>query len=144
MVAALGMSAKLGHMDYATRYKSLSSETKAIIESEVQRLLDESYERCRKLLIEHRKELDLLAKALVEYETLDKLEVEKVIKGEKLPDRISVPRGTPMVVPVPEKAPSPGLPEPGDGPRPTPPVAASPASGHPTRGKPGTTGGEKQ
>ena len=82
MVAALGMSSKLGHMDYASRYKTLSSETKALIEAEVQRVLDESYERCRKLLIEHRKELDLLAQALVEYETLDKSEVEKVIRGE--------------------------------------------------------------
>ncbi|KAK8086559.1 Mitochondrial inner membrane i-AAA protease supercomplex subunit YME1 [Apiospora phragmitis] len=87
MVAALGMSSKLGHMDYASRYENLSSETKAQIEAEVQRILNESYERCRKLLMERRKELDLLAQALVDYETLDKSEVEKVIRGEKLPDQ---------------------------------------------------------
>lgn len=131
MVAALGMSSKLGHMDYASRYENLSSETKAQIEAEVQRILNESYERCRKLLTERRKELDLLAQALVEYETLDKSEVEKVIRGEKLPDRISVPKG-PMVVPVPEKTPAPGLPSPGGGgggQQPPPPPPAPPAPG---------------
>ncbi|KAH8677587.1 peptidase family M41-domain-containing protein [Xylariales sp. PMI_506] len=129
MVAALGMSSKLGHMEYATRYDSLSSDTKALIESEVQRLLDESYERSRKLLTEHRKELDLLAKALVEYETLDRAEVEKVIRGEKLPDRMAIPRG-PMTVPVPEAPPVPGVTVPGDAsPKPPAPPPASPAEG---------------
>ncbi len=50
-----------------------------------------------------RKELDLLAKALVEYETLDKAEVDKVLRGEKLLDRTPIPRG-PMAIP---KAPKP-------------------------------------
>ncbi|KAI0136967.1 P-loop containing nucleoside triphosphate hydrolase protein [Xylariales sp. AK1849] len=137
MIASMGHSPKLGHMEYATRYDSLSSETKALIESEVQRMLAESYERCRKLLTDHRKELDLLAKALVEYETLDKSEVEKVIRGEKLPDRISMPKGG-MVVPVPERPSPPGLPVPEDsGPRPPPPAppAAPPTGGLPSRGK---------
>ncbi|KAI1863310.1 uncharacterized protein JN550_009630 [Neoarthrinium moseri] len=134
MVAAMGFSDKLGHMEYATRYESLSSETRARIEAEVQRLLGESYERCRKLLTDHRKELDLLAQALVEYETLDKAEVEKVIRGEKL-DRISVPKG-PMRVPIPDAPPTPGVSIPGDGsPRPPPPAppAAPPAGGIPSR-----------
>lgn len=129
MVASLGMSKQLGHMDYASRYDTLSSETKAQIETEVQRLLDESYERCRKLLTDHRKELDLLAQALVEYETLDKDEVIKVIRGEKLTDRISIPRG-PMVVPQPVNAPVPGDVAPGgDEPRPPPPPPSPPAPG---------------
>lgn len=130
MVAALGMSTKLGHMDYASRYENLSSETKAQIESEVQRILNESYERCRKLLTERRKELDLLAQALVDYETLDKSEVEKVIRGEKLQGRISVPKG-PMVVPAPEQTPAPGLPSPGGngGGQSPPPPPAPPAPG---------------
>lgn len=117
------MSSKLGHMEYATRYEQLSSETRALIESEVQRILDESYERCRKLLTDHRQELDRLAKALVEYETLDKSEVERVIRGEKLKDRITMPRG-PMKVPIPEKLPDVGVsPFPGDGGPKSPPPA---------------------
>jgi ATP-dependent metalloprotease len=107
MVASLGMSAKLGNMEYGSRYDTLSSETKALVESEVQRTVNEAYERARKLLTDHRKELDLLAKALVDYETLNKEEVEQVIRGQALPNRIIVPKG-PMTVPASVKAPSPG------------------------------------
>lgn len=129
MVASLGMSAKLGNMEYGSRYETLSSETRARVESEVQRTLNEAYERARKLLTDHRKELDLLARALVEYETLSKEEVEKVIRGEPLPDRIAVPKGS-MVVPSSAKPPAPGElapPSPGeDNGRPPPPVPPAP------------------
>ncbi|KAI1492422.1 peptidase family M41-domain-containing protein [Biscogniauxia mediterranea] len=134
MVASLGMSSKLGNMEYRSRYETLSSETRAAIESEVQRTLDEAYERARKLLTDHRKELDLLAKALVQYETLNKEEVEKVIRGEPLPDRIAIPKG-PMTVPTSSKAPPPGeiappVPGPDEGgtspPAPSPPPAGPP------------------
>ncbi|KAI0143192.1 peptidase family M41-domain-containing protein [Pestalotiopsis sp. NC0098] len=125
MVAQMGMSPKLGHMEYATRYRELSSETRAIIEAEVQRLLNESYERCRKLLTDRRKELDRLAQALVEYETLNREEVEKVIRGEKLADRLPAPKG-PIRVPVPQGPGPVGVPLPGDGGS-SPPPAAPPA-----------------
>ncbi|KAI2616301.1 peptidase family M41-domain-containing protein [Hypoxylon sp. NC1633] len=133
MVASLGMSSKLGNMEYRSRYDTLSSETRAQVESEVQRTLNEAYERARKLLLDHRKELDLLAKALVQYETLSKAEVEKVIRGEPLPDRIAVPSG-PMTVPSSTKPPAPGelappTPEAGDGDGRPPPPPAPPAPG---------------
>lgn len=129
MVASLGMSSKLGNMEYRSRYDSLSSETRAQVESEVQRTLNEAYERARKLLMDHRKELDLLAKALVEYETLSKEEVEKVIRGERLHNRIAVPKG-PMTIPSSAKPPAPGelvppAPEGDDG-QPPPPVPPAP------------------
>ncbi len=107
MVASLGMSAKLGNMEYRSRYDTLSSETRALVESEVNRTLNEAYERARQLLLTHRKELDLLAQALVQYETLSKEEVEKVIRGEPLPNRIAVPKGS-MIVPTSAKPPAPG------------------------------------
>ena len=133
MVASLGMSSKLGNMEYRSRYETLSSETRAQVESEVQRTLNEAYERARKLLTDHRKELDLLAKALVQYETLSKEEVEKVIRGEPLPGRIAVPKG-PMTVPSSAKPPAPGElapPAPGAGAggnsgQPPPPVPPAP------------------
>ncbi|KAI1349346.1 peptidase family M41-domain-containing protein [Xylaria sp. FL0043] len=125
MVASLGMSTKLGNMEYGSRYETLSSETKALVETEVQRTVNEAYERARKLLTDHRKELDLLAKALVDYETLNKEEVEKVIKGQPLPNRMIVPKG-PMTIPASAKPPSPGdsvEPVPGSEPPSTPPPA---------------------
>jgi ATP-dependent metalloprotease len=129
MVAQYGMSEKLGPVEYGKRYNTLSSETRSLIESEVQRTVVEAQENVRTLLVSKRKELDLLAKALVEYETLDVKEVEKVIRGEKLIDRKPVPKG-PMVVPAtgalapPIAPPALGGPEDGNAEPPaTPPVA---------------------
>ncbi|PKS09764.1 hypothetical protein jhhlp_004385 [Lomentospora prolificans] len=101
IVGRFGMSAKLGPMDYANNYEKLSSETRAAVETEVQRLLSSSAEEVRTLLSSRRKELDLLAHALVEYETLDKREVERVIRGEKLTGRMPASPNAVMSVPVP-------------------------------------------
>lgn len=134
MVAQYGMSEKLGPVEYGKRYNTLSSETRALVESEVQRTVVEAQENVRTLLNSKRKELDLLARALVEYETLDVKEVEKVIRGEKLTDRTPVPKG-PLVVPTkggalapPIATPDLGGPEDGSAEPPAnPPVAPPPA-----------------
>lgn len=102
MVAYFGMGNSLAPMDFGSRYDTLSPATRARVENEVQRVLNEAYERTKKILTERRKELDLLAQALVDYETLDKEEVKKVIKGETLTDRMKMPRDGTMSVPVPE------------------------------------------
>ncbi|ROW04308.1 hypothetical protein VSDG_01177 [Cytospora chrysosperma] len=102
MVASFGMGGReLAPMDFGSRYNQLSSATKELVEREVQKLLTVSYDRTRELLKLKRKELDLLAQALVDYETLDKEEVLKVIKGEKLTDRIKMPRSGQMTIPRP-------------------------------------------
>ncbi|GAO16538.1 hypothetical protein UVI_02023790 [Ustilaginoidea virens] len=123
MITNFGMSNALGPVEYSRRYENLSSETRSLIEREVQRTLKKSYEDVRQLLTEKRKELDLLAQALVMYETLDKREVEMVIRGEKLPGRAIVSRG-PLVLPMPTEAPQPpGL---GTVPHPRPPQPEAP------------------
>lgn len=99
MIVSYGMSDKLGPMEYGKRYQYLSSGTREAVESEVQRVLNESYARARALLVSKRNELDLLAQALVDYETLDKSEVEKVIRGEKLAGRVMIPRSAALAVP---------------------------------------------
>lgn len=93
MVTRFGMSDKLGNVDLASNHRSLSAGTRELIESEVRRLIDEGRDRAMTLLLSKRKELDLLAKALVEYETLDKDEAFKVIKGEKLEGKLILPSG---------------------------------------------------
>ncbi|KAG7422352.1 P-loop containing nucleoside triphosphate hydrolase protein [Fusarium sp. MPI-SDFR-AT-0072] len=127
MVTLFGMSSVLGPVEYGRRYENLSSETRAAIEGEVQRTIRKSYEDVRKLLTDKRNELDLLAKALVKYETLDKAEVEKVIRGESLPGRIIAPKG-PMTLPIPQQAPTPpglgGVAHPQPPETPAPPAAA--------------------
>ncbi|KOS22536.1 Mitochondrial inner membrane i-AAA protease supercomplex subunit YME1 [Escovopsis weberi] len=126
MVTHFGMSNALGPVEYGRRYENLSSETKSLIENEVQRTLRKSYEDVRTLLTEKRKELDLLAQALVQYETLDKDEVERVIRGEKLPGRTMVPKG-PLTLPIPDDIPQPpglGVPQPHPPETPAPPASA--------------------
>lgn len=126
MVTNFGMSSALGPVEYGRRYENLSSETKALIEGEVQKSLRKSYEDVRKVLTEKRKELDLLAQALVQYETLDKEEVEKVIRGEKLPGRMIVPKG-PLTLPIPDDIPQPpglGVPQAHPPITPAPPASA--------------------
>ena len=98
MVTRFGMSDKLGNVDLASNHNTLSAGTRELIESEVRRLIEEGRERAMKLLLSKRKELDLLAHALVEYETLDKDEAFKVIKGEKLVGKLTMPPG-PIKVP---------------------------------------------
>lgn len=90
MVMRLGMSEKLGDVDFSTDYGALSSGTRELIESEVRRIIDESRTRARKILEERRVELDRLAKALVDYETLNNEEVKKVVKGEPLPHKLKI------------------------------------------------------
>ena len=98
MVTQLGFSDLLGDVDLDSNYNQLSSETKQKIEHEVQRLVDEGRQRATKLLRDHRKELDTLANALVEYEVLNLEEIKRVLKGEKL-QKVSALASMPIKVP---------------------------------------------
>jgi ATP-dependent metalloprotease len=94
MVTQYGMSDKLGNVDLASNYSKLSTTTKELIEQEVRRLIEEGRIRTTALLVSKRKELDLLAKALMDYESLNKDEAFKVIKGQKLEGKMIMPSGT--------------------------------------------------
>ena len=98
MVTQMGMSDLLGNVDLSTDYNMLSSDTKAQIEHEVRRLVDEGHKRALKMLTERRAELDIIANALVEYEVLDLAEMQKVLRGEKLHKLSAVP-GVPIKLP---------------------------------------------
>jgi cell division protease FtsH len=91
MVTRWGMSDKLGTVQLALREnvylggqgsyggeKSYSEETARTIDEEVSRIIDESHGEARRLLTEHRKELDALAGALLQRETLDEEEILEV------------------------------------------------------------------
>lgn len=102
MVTRFGMSEALGDVNFSENYNSLSAQTKEKIELEVRRILDEARVRATNILIKHRKELDHLAEALVEYESLDKDEIKMAIKGEKLPNKVKLLPNVPTKIP--EKA----------------------------------------
>ncbi|KAI7834172.1 peptidase family M41-domain-containing protein [Kickxella alabastrina] len=82
MVTQFGMSEKIGLVAYnAEEREKLSAEGKRAIEGEVRAMNEASNARVMTLLANHREELDRLANALVEYETLDKNEIERAVKG---------------------------------------------------------------
>lgn len=62
-------------------------------------MIEEGRVRATILLQSKRKELDLLAKALLDYETLNKEEAFKVIKGERLEGKMLMPSG-PIKIPI--------------------------------------------
>jgi ATP-dependent metalloprotease len=99
MVTSCGFSDVLGNVDFKSNYEMVSPDTKRLIDNEVRRLIDEARSSARDLLKSKRAELDLLANALVQYETLDKEEIWKVIKGEKLPNRIMSMPDAPIKIP---------------------------------------------
>ena len=97
MVTRFGMSPELGNVDLASNHDKLSTATKQLVESEVRRLIEEGRVRATNLLQSKRKELEFLAKALVDYETLNREEAFKVINGEKI-DKPVLPNG-PIKIP---------------------------------------------
>ena len=93
MVMRLGMSDKVGNVDYreaAEGYQgntggfSVSAKTKETIESEVKRIIDEGYNLAFKTITDNSKEFERIARGLLEYETLTGDELKKIMAGEPL------------------------------------------------------------
>ncbi|KAF9505987.1 hypothetical protein BS47DRAFT_1334014 [Hydnum rufescens UP504] len=84
MIQHWGYSDKVGLAYYDTKDNTISTTKRHEIETEVDRMLNESAKRVYSLLSEHKEELLLLTDALVEHETLDLQEVKKVLKGERI------------------------------------------------------------
>jgi cell division protease FtsH len=120
MVMQFGMSEVVGLMsvgereqevflgrEFATR-RETSEQTAELVDQEVKRLLDEAYATALRLLNEHRDLLEQIATALLERETLDRDEIEMLVKGMPLPPRTLEPPSSPPPVPV-ERPEAPGL-----------------------------------
>jgi len=95
MVCQYGMSDKLGHMTLGKdqsmvflgrdlgEERNYSEETAQLIDSEVKKLIDDSYTKAKDILSIHRDKLDLLANTLIEKETLEADEVRKLLSLPK-------------------------------------------------------------
>ena len=57
------------------------------IDLEVQRIIREAYDRCTQILTDNRDKLDLIAKTLLEEETLDREQITSLYNEGKLPER---------------------------------------------------------
>lgn len=86
MVTIYGMNKEIGNMsfydskasDYAFQ-KPYSDATAERIDKEVKGIIDAAFERTRKLLVEHREKLDIVAKELLEKEIIFQADMERLI-----------------------------------------------------------------
>ncbi|MEO8617729.1 MAG: ATP-dependent zinc metalloprotease FtsH [Sphingomicrobium sp.] len=93
MVTQWGMSDELGPLQYEEQQGEtflgysqsqrmiMSDETAKTIDKEIRRIVDQGYHRAHQLLKDHSDELETLAQALLEYETLSGAEIKIVIDG---------------------------------------------------------------
>ncbi|MEN9677588.1 MAG: ATP-dependent zinc metalloprotease FtsH [Verrucomicrobiota bacterium] len=120
MVMHWGMSDKLGHVLYGDsqeyvflgrdmmRSKDYSNETAELIDEEVKRFVEDGYNTAKRLIDEHRDKLEIIAKALLEYETLDGVQVEEIVRSGTFtppppnPSNIDPPSGAQAATPLPE------------------------------------------
>ena len=96
MVTEWGMSEKLGFLHYGSdqeevflghsvaQSKNMSDATAALVDAEVRRIVDESYQRAEQCLKDNIDDLHTLAKALLEYETLSGDEIKALMRGETI------------------------------------------------------------
>ncbi len=96
MVCEWGMSDKLGPLAFGKQEEQIflgreisqrrdySEHTAELIDAEVRRMVDEAYQRGRKLMEENIDILHRLARALLDYETLDGPEIDQLLRGEEL------------------------------------------------------------
>ena len=100
MVCELGMSDKLGPVAYGEnnenvflgreltqRREDYSEDTARSIDQEVRSIIDVQHKLAHKIITENRDQLDRLAEAVRERETLNSKEITALIEGRELPER---------------------------------------------------------
>jgi len=96
MVTRWGLSEKLGPLQYDTDTEEpflgrsagqvhtvYSPETAQRIDEEVRRIIDECYAKAKQILIENRDKLDMMAEALMKYETIDRHQIDDIMAGRE-------------------------------------------------------------
>ncbi|KAL8503902.1 hypothetical protein ACS0TY_022579 [Phlomoides rotata] len=85
MVTQYGMSQQVGVVthNYNDNGKSMSTETRLLVEQEVKELLERAYNNAKNILIAHSKEHHAIAKALLDKETLTGSQLKSLIAKVK-------------------------------------------------------------
>lgn len=84
MVTSYGMSDEIGPVRMSDDWESWSSKLRDLADNEVRKFLVDSENRTRRTLKDKKVELQRLAEGLLEYETLTREEMEKIVKGEAI------------------------------------------------------------
>jgi len=96
MVTRWGLSEKLGPLQYDTDSEEpflgrsagqaqtvYSPETAQRIDEEVRNIIDSCYEKAKQILVDNREKLDLMAEALMKYETIDRYQIDDIMEGRE-------------------------------------------------------------
>ena len=134
MVTRWGFSDKLGKVAYGdnqeevflghsvARTQNVSEDTAQIIDAEVRRIVEEGFDEAEKILTDKKNDLESLAQALLEYETLSGEEIKELLKGNppvrEDDDTPSTPRGSAVPSAGAPKS-KPSAPDPGMEPQPS-------------------------
>jgi cell division protease FtsH len=101
MVTEWGMSDEFGPLNFSSGKQevflgrdfssgsTLSEDTARRIDAEIRRIVFQQYERATEILKEHRKELEIISEALLEYETLDGDDIDTLLRGGKIERPVS-------------------------------------------------------
>jgi cell division protease FtsH len=107
MVMRWGMSDSMGPMVYGenegevflgrsiTTHKNVSESTLQQVDAEIRRIIDQQYGIARKIIEENREKVDVMAKCLLEWETIDADQINDIMEGR--PPR--PPKPTPPAAP---------------------------------------------
>ena len=108
MVCEWGMSEKLGMIEYGdgdspvflardvSRSRNYSEDTARVIDAEIKRFIDEAYEQATDILTKNKHTIELIAKALLEYETLDATHLKDIIDHGEMRNPPSAPKPPPV------------------------------------------------
>ena len=109
MVCEWGMSDKLGMVEYgegdqpvflardmSNKSRNYSDETAKTIDAEIKRFIDDAYNEAERILIENRATVELIANALLEYETLDAAHIQDLIDHGEMKDPPTAPKPPPV------------------------------------------------
>ncbi|GFO70888.1 cell division protease FtsH [Bathymodiolus japonicus methanotrophic gill symbiont] len=98
MVTKWGLSDKLGPMDYGdnegymgSQSKPMSEQMAQVIDDEIRIVIDRNYKRAEDILNDKIDILHNMAHALMEWETIDKFQIEKLLAGEKIDSPVDEP-----------------------------------------------------
>ncbi len=95
MVTRYGMTEALGPMVYAenegevflgrsiTKTNNVSETTMQKVDAEVRRIIDQQYDVARKLIEDNKDKMHAMAKALIEWETIDSDQIDDIIAGKE-------------------------------------------------------------
>jgi cell division protease FtsH len=95
MVVRWGMSDLMGTRVYGeneseiflgrdvTTHKNLSNATAELVDKEIRRIVDEQYARARQIIEENKDKMEIMAKALLEWETIDAEQIDDIMDGKE-------------------------------------------------------------